>query len=297
MRTARFSLLLAALLSRALAAAAQEPQERRGDTVSFDLQQNVIFVEATINGRGPFTMLFDTGASVTVLRNQTAERLGLEVTRDGGGGALQRLLQQFGLSPGLTTLRSVALGNAEVRDLEVAVMNVPQAELPLAMLGIQYDGILGYNFISRFETTINYRDRTIRLVPVDYDPGPALPGMEPPRRPSAPRTGRRPREENPPPRADARAWIGAEWREIGADEANEIGVEGGVVVTHVLERSPAARAGLREGDVILRIGDRRVPPAHEYRTILRDARAGDRWELEILRNRQRSSLTLTVGSR
>jgi len=41
-------------------------------TVPFELKSNIIFVEVTINGEGPFSFIFDTGASVTVIRRGTA---------------------------------------------------------------------------------------------------------------------------------------------------------------------------------------------------------------------------------
>lgn len=290
----------ALVLSIALLAAPVAAQEREGDTISFELQQNVIFVEGTINGEGPFTFLFDTGASVTLLRRQTAERLGLDVQRpDSGGGSdlLQRLLEGIGMSPGLAMLDSIALGDAAIRDLDVAVMNVPQAELPLTMMGISYDGIIGYNFISQFETTINYRDRTIRLEPVDYDPGPAIPELEGLLN-REPRTQEdRPPRPQPAPRTDSRAWIGFTYRTVGDDEANEIGVDGGVVVSFVAEGSPAASAGLQEGDVILEIDDQAIRNADGYREVIRGVRVGQELQLRVLRERQERDMTLTVGSR
>lgn len=261
MRSISVWLLLASV------AAAQE-ERREGDTVAFDVKSGVIFVEATVNGKGPFTFIFDTGASVTVLRPQTAKKLGIE-TKGGGG---------FFSAPSMVRVDSFALGKASVKDLPVAVMMVPQAELPLAMQGIKYDGLVGYAYISRFVTTIDYRKKTILLVPNDYTPeDPTLPAVT--------------------PKTAKSVYVGFSPRELGADEANEIGIDGGVVVQKVAKDSPAAKGGMNEGDIIQEIDDKRIDTVEQYYAILRKAKPEDTLAFRVIRDRKDVDVKVTVRER
>lgn len=260
MRSIAFALLLAS-------AAAAQQTDREGDTVSFELKSGVIFVEATLNGKGPFSFIFDTGASVTVLRPQTAKKLGIETK---GGGLFA--------APSLITVESFALGKAAVKDLPVAVMMVPQAELPLAMQGIKYDGLVGYAYISQFVTTIDYKSKTIKLVPNDYTP-------EDPTRPAV------------TPKAPKPVHVGLSPRELGADEANEIGIDGGVVVQKVAKDSPAAKGGMKEGDIIQEIDGKRVDTVEQYYAALRKSKAGETLTFRAIRDKKDVDVKVTVQER
>ena len=71
---------------------------------------------------------------------------------------------------------------------------------------------------------------------------------------------------------------------------------GGVLVTTVREDSPAAEAGLRAGDVILRLGDEQVEDPGELVREIGRAEAGQ-IELGILRDRQERTLRATLPER
>lgn len=256
-----------AFLSLVASAAAAQEEGREGDTVSFEVKSGVIFVEATLNGKGPFTFIFDTGASVTVLRPQTAKKLGIQTK---GGGFLN--------GPSMVKIDSFALGKAAVRELQIAVMMVPQAELPLAMQGIKYDGLVGYAYISRFVTTIDYKAKTIKLVPSDYTPeDPTTPAVTPKTRKSI--------------------HVGVSPRELGADEANEIGIDGGVVVQKVAKDSPAAKGGMKEGDIIQEIDEKRIDTVEQYYAVLRKSKAGDTPTFRVIRDKKDVDVKVTVQER
>ena len=54
-----------------------------------------------------------------------------------------------------------------------------------------------------------------------------------------------------------RGWIGVEPRDLTAEVAESFGlpVKEGVLITGVLADGPASKAGMRPGDVVVRIGD------------------------------------------
>ena len=112
----------------------------------------VIFVKGTVNEKGPLNFILDTGATETVLTLPTAERAGLRV-------------------PGNTekkkaVVESVIIGNAVARNLIVYVFDPPQALSLRLDKGIDYHGILGYTFLSRYVTTIDFRRKKVKFVPI-----------------------------------------------------------------------------------------------------------------------------------
>jgi serine protease Do len=69
---------------------------------------------------------------------------------------------------------------------------------------------------------------------------------------------------------------------------------GGVKVERVLEGSDAARKGLRAGDIIERIGDRRIATAEDVSAAIASARAAGRKDALLLVRRQGHTLFLPV---
>jgi serine protease Do len=69
-------------------------------------------------------------------------------------------------------------------------------------------------------------------------------------------------------------------RAVGAAEAE------GLLVLRVRENSPAAAAGLRAGDVIVRMNDREVRESSDIREALRSPIAGEKWKAEVIRDRR-----------
>jgi serine protease DegQ len=68
----------------------------------------------------------------------------------------------------------------------------------------------------------------------------------------------------------------------------------GAVVTRVAGDSPAARAGLRPGDVITAVGDQRIADARDLRSIESRTRTGAVLALRIVRDGARLDLTATL---
>jgi putative serine protease PepD len=81
--------------------------------------------------------------------------------------------------------------------------------------------------------------------------------------------------------------IGAELREAG----------GGLLLSSVDGNGPARRAGLREGDLITKIDDRRVDQTEELIVEIRARRPGEKVVLEYERGNARARATVTLGGR
>lgn len=80
---------------------------------------------------------------------------------------------------------------------------------------------------------------------------------------------------------------------LSSQLAGYFGVERGVLVTNVTDGSPAARGGLKAGDVITKFGATDVGSVGDLMRSLRDAEGGDEVEVQITRDRQSQTLTVT----
>ncbi len=125
-------------------------------TVAYETLGNSILVKASINGQGPFDILLDTGASITLISPSLAKKLGILHDGDsrnlvGVGGAV--------VSAKTATLHTINLGNAQVRDLKVTLRSISQLN--------NYDvvGLLGQDFLNHFRMELNPASKTVTLTP------------------------------------------------------------------------------------------------------------------------------------
>lgn len=72
------------------------------------------------------------------------------------------------------------------------------------------------------------------------------------------------------------------------------GVKEGLLVRSVAKNSPAERAGMKAGDVIVRLGDTKVAAWRDLAGALRYARPGRTLAASVVRNRKELPLTLTL---
>ena len=90
------------------------------------------------------------------------------------------------------------------------------------------------------------------------------------------------------------AWIGAVTATLTPEESRRLGLaaEKGALVTRVFPGSPAAAAGLRNGDVITRLGDRAVDSRESFSTITSTVAPGDRLVTTISRGGREQAIEL-----
>jgi serine protease Do len=92
-----------------------------------------------------------------------------------------------------------------------------------------------------------------------------------------------------------RSWIGISVQDLTGEAAKRMGISrrGGVVVSQVVPKGPAARAGLEVGDVIVRFGDRAIDAAQRLRWDVACARAGTAVPIQVLRKGKLVRLRVT----
>ena len=89
-------------------------------------------------------------------------------------------------------------------------------------------------------------------------------------------------------------WIGIIVQNIDAGLARYLNVpaKSGVLVKTVEKGSPAAKAGAREGDIILALDNRKIVSEDDFQSIMRNYSVGDKLNLKLRRSAE--SLTLSV---
>jgi S1-C subfamily serine protease len=71
----------------------------------------------------------------------------------------------------------------------------------------------------------------------------------------------------------------------------------GVYVLSVVEEGPGDRAGLREGDVILRVDGVALESLQQFLEVLAKRRPGDKVTLDVVRRGQENKFKVTLGAR
>jgi len=94
-----------------------------------------------------------------------------------------------------------------------------------------------------------------------------------------------------------RGRLGVTVQDLTPDLAQAFGLDQtrGAVVAQVEPGSAAERAGLKEGDVVLRVNDRRIRNATELRNAIGLLRVGSQLTLDVVRDNRRRTLTAEVA--
>lgn len=96
-----------------------------------------------------------------------------------------------------------------------------------------------------------------------------------------------------------RGWLGIQLQEVTTEIAAAIGLKhsGGVLVADVIDGTPAQKAGLRDGDVILGIAGEEVRTANELSRRVASFPPGKKVEIEVHRDGKIRNIEVTLGQR
>ncbi len=98
--------------------------------------------------------------------------------------------------------------------------------------------------------------------------------------------------------AVTRGFLGIVIQQLTPDLAASLGLEQrqGILVAQVSEGSPAASAGIRQGDVIVAYGDEAVTDVGAFRNRVSLTAPGSQQQLTLIRDGRRQTLTVTIGT-
>ncbi|GAN00369.1 htrA protease [alpha proteobacterium U9-1i] len=93
-----------------------------------------------------------------------------------------------------------------------------------------------------------------------------------------------------------RGWLGVRLANLDRQAAQRAGYDGqaGAVVTRITPNGPAAAAGLRTGDVVLKFDGRDVPDSRSLTRMVGEAQVGARVAIEIVREGRRATIVATI---
>ncbi|MDH4742835.1 DegQ family serine endoprotease [Sphingomonas sp. CBMAI 2297] len=97
----------------------------------------------------------------------------------------------------------------------------------------------------------------------------------------------------------ARGYLGIGMQDLTDDIADGLGVPKGrgTVVARVEPGQPAEKAGLKQGDVIVKVDGKDVTPDQTLSYLVANVKPGTRVPLELYRDGKRQTLSITVGTR
>jgi membrane-associated protease RseP (regulator of RpoE activity) len=205
-------------------------------TVLFELlPTGHMAVPVKVNGKGPYRLIFDTGAPLTLLNNKIGRAAGLVKDQE------TPLFSLLGAVNEVTVPR-LEVGRQAAEKVPAVVMDHPVVEAISRAFG-PIDGIVGFPFFARFKMTIDYQAKTLTFEPSTYQPADVLRSLLDSILSGA-------RDAGPRTLAPAAQWgFSVRPKERGDEKP-------GVLIDKVWHDSSAARAGLRPGDRLLKLDGR-----------------------------------------
>ncbi len=218
----------------------KEPAQEKPIAVPFEmLKSGHITVMVKVNGKGPYKLIFDTGAPLTLINNKVAKEAGL--LKD----AKKPLFSLFG-AMGEAKIDLLEVGDQKAENVSAMVMDHPTVEaISKAFLkeAGPIDGIVGFPFFARFKMTLDYQAKTLTFMPNGYVPPDIVKAM----------TAALTAEFGNPDTVKILS-PAAQWGFLPSKEEKDD--DDGVTVKEVFPGGAAAAAGLKAGDRLLTIDGR-----------------------------------------
>ncbi len=94
-----------------------------------------------------------------------------------------------------------------------------------------------------------------------------------------------------------RGWLGVKIQDLTPSMADKFGVKTGALVADVIADSPAAKAGIKSGDVITAVDQEQVKSAADLERIITGEPVGKTVDLTVVRSRKTIHIAVTLGER
>jgi serine protease Do len=96
-----------------------------------------------------------------------------------------------------------------------------------------------------------------------------------------------------------RGWLGVRAQDVTVTLASSLGLTRNpaetALVTEVAEKSPAAEAGVKIGDIIVEFNGKPVPRSHEFPGVIADTAPGQKVTLKIFREKKEQLVSIRIG--
>jgi tetratricopeptide (TPR) repeat protein len=128
-------------------------------TIPFTLVNHRPFVKIMINGKGPLNFVVDTGASLSVISDKAAQRLGIKSVARGGNARAIGGSGTFPIIYGL--LDSIQIGEARIDSVPVYIRTVHST--PETPEEERADGYIGLSVMANYAMTLDYQAKQMTL--------------------------------------------------------------------------------------------------------------------------------------
>jgi hypothetical protein len=238
-------------------------------TVPFELLKTQhMAIKIMLNGKGPYRVIFDTGAPTNLLNNKVAKEAGITTKKP-----------LFSIFPvGDLKIKTLQIGDLKVENVGTVVFDHPTVTLIDKHFG-PIEGLIGFPFFARFKMTIDYQKKEMTFVPGTFEPPDVMKTMM-----KTIMAGNQKKVLAP----------AGQWGFKVAKEAKDD--EPGVNVQEVLAGSPAAKGGLKGGDRLLTLAGRWTDSVADCYAAAGYVPAGTEARLRISRNGKVMELTVKVQS-
>lgn len=228
------------LLALLLLLGAEDPTSRaavKPITVPFELMASKhMAIQIKVNGKGPYRVIFDTGAPISLISTKIAKETGL-MPKNAPKPVWGLMMA------GEAKIKTFEVGNLKTNDVQAIIMDHPTVELAATFLG-PLEGIIGFPFFARYRMTLDYQAKQLTFVPNGYQPQDALQSV------MASVFG-----GNPDGTRGKRVVAAqAIWGLVPAKAADD--EQPGVTLEDILPGSAADVAGLKSGDRLLTLDGR-----------------------------------------
>ena len=93
-------------------------------------------------------------------------------------------------------------------------------------------------------------------------------------------------------------WLGVSTQSLSEGLREGLDYEGeGVLVSQVVSNSPASRAGIRKGDILLSVNSRRINSPEQLTEVIQSAKVGQAISVALMRNGQRRTVSAQLAER
>jgi serine protease DegQ len=260
---------------------ADEPAKKDAKPIEVPYRTTIpkhILVRAKINGKGPFNFILDTGAPALFVSTAVCKKLGVEPDKNGWG-----TFDKFEVEGGVV----IPKAKGRIEDpFQLEGMNA------MGLAGAELHGVIGYNILARFKMEIDFTRDKMVWTPLDYEPeapkgmggkggAGGLEFMGTIMKMFGAFLGKKPAQDEAP-----RGFLGVELEQKGDDV---------VIVKSVLEKSPAAKAGVKAGDRITKFKGRTIENIEDIQRFVKKLKADEPVSLTVERGQEKTEISFTTG--
>jgi hypothetical protein len=123
-------------------------------------------IKIKINGKGPYRVIFDTGAPTNLINNKVAKEAGITTKKP-----------LFSIFPVSEKMKTLQIGDLKVENVGTMVFDHPTVSLIDKHFG-PIEGLIGFPFFARFKMTVDYQKKELTFVPNNFEPPDAMKILE-----------------------------------------------------------------------------------------------------------------------